>query len=194
MRVLIRLALPLTLSITPCLASAKAPRQKQVSSDTAPTESASARATRLALAEDVGARKETELRATGIGPQAVTTGDASSPERGIATAQPAPERSIAPLSGALEDLVAKQMQRFGGPLDHCVAEAKLRDAHASGDVEVAVRVLGKQATIERISGGDAALGACFSALKTVRFSLPDLAFSWHLSLTSPGDHREMATR
>ena len=115
MRVLIRLALPLaaTLSLMPSLASAKAPRQKQATVDTAPTESASARAARLALADDVGARKETELRATGIGPQAVSTGDASSPERGVAATRVAPERSAQPLSGAMEELVAKQMQRNG---------------------------------------------------------------------------------
>jgi hypothetical protein len=138
----------------------------------------------------------------------VATGDSASPERGPADATAQPVRPSGPLSGALEELVGKQMQRnqaVQAQVDRCLADARTRDAHFS-EVEVTIRVAAKLATLEAQAGTEPALASCLAGVRGLKLSIGDQTFSWHFSTGSPavggrasakagaGDHREMATR
>jgi hypothetical protein len=160
-----------------------------------PTETAAARAARLALADDVGQRKDAELHApvmvNGEVPNADPVGpEHAPPAENNATAQPV--RPAGSLTGALEELVARQLGRnaaVAGQLDRCLGEAKKRDGKLLG-VDVVIKVADKNAAFEAV---DPALNTCLAGVKGLRLSMPDQAFTWHFSL-SPTDHREMATR
>jgi hypothetical protein len=170
-----------------CLLSGVAFAKAKPPKPTAPTESAAARAARLAMAEDVGERKDSALRAPVLTSTAVNTGEAASAGPSDApTAQPA--RPTGPLSGALEELVSRQIERnaaASAQIEKCLAGA------TETTVEVTIHVADKIATIFPV--GENPVGACLAGVHGLRLSLPDQAFSWHFSRGS-ADHREMATR
>jgi len=167
--------------------------------DAAPTESAAARAARLAAADDTGALRGNELHGVAIETTVTTTPDAA--ERGpAANAVAAPVRNDQPLSGALSELVDKRMAQngaFTGLLDGCMNAAKTRNPRLSGVVSIAVHVVGKNASVEVSTMGapttvDPQLVSCLSAVHG-KLSLPDLSFPWQLQLSSTNGG-EMATR
>jgi hypothetical protein len=191
------------LALVPVEGHAKGRTKSAASASSAPVESAAARAARLALAEDVGQRQDADLHAPAMVTTQVATGETGSPERGPADATAQPVRPTGPLSGALEELVAKQLQRnhaVQAQVDQCLSDAKARDPHFS-DVEVTIRVAAKLAILEPAPGTEAALAGCLQGVRGLKLSIGDQAFSWHFSVGSPtaglragaGDHREMAT-
>jgi hypothetical protein len=191
------------LGLVPAAAHAKG-RGKPAATAAAPVESAAARAARLALAEDVGERKDADLHAPAMVTTKVATGDSASPERGPADATAQPVRPTGPLSGALEELVGKQLgrnQAAQAQIDRCLTDGKSRDPHL-GDVEVTIQVAAKVATLSASPGTEPALASCLQGVRGLKLSIGDQAFSWHFSASSPAtslragaaDHREMATR
>jgi len=171
-------------ALLPCAADAR-PANRAKPAVAEPTESAAARALRLALADDTGARRDADLHAPALQNAVVATG-ANSPERGpTSAAAPEPVRPAGPLSGALEELVARQMMRNAGAFDRCVAEAKARDPQLRGEVELTVQVAQRHASAAVMGGAamDAGFSTCVSeSAKTLKLSLPDLSFAWRLAL------------
>jgi hypothetical protein len=168
-----------TSSLAPVLAHAKA-KPKAAPAAEAPTESAAARAARQALAEDTGALRDSNLRAEVVHVDIAT---ANATERAPTLAAEA-QLSTAPLSGALEELVAKQVSRNEAAFDRCVADARTRNPELTGTVELVVNVAGRRATARVATGpADPAFSTCVAqAARTLKLSLPDLAFPWRLTL------------
>lgn len=154
----------------------------------ADAESPAARAARLAAADDTGSLRDAQLH----GPQlsdSVSTGAAI--ERAPASA-PAEAQSTGSLSGALEEVVGRQMERNAAVFDHCVTDAKHRDPSLHGDLAFDVTVAQRKASAIVTTPADAALKACISAgAQTMRVSLPNITFAWHVSL---GKASAVATR
>ena len=135
------------------------------------TESAAARAARLATADDVGEHKDVQVSATMTTTQ-VATGDATDVPPADIGAEPV--RQTGPLSGALEDLVARQLARNPaavGQVDQCLTERKLSGA------DVTIAITNKLAHLT--ASNDAALSACLGKVTTLKISMPDQAFAWH---------------
>ena len=151
----------------------------------APTESAAARAMRLAMAEDTGARRDSDLRAPTLQNAAVANAPEAQ-ERGPNEVPKAAE-TTAPISGVMEELVARQMQRNGAGLDRCVAELRARDPQLRGELTLSVSVAQKRAAAtvaaSSVVHGDASFGECVAeSSKAMRLSLPDLVFPWRVQL------------
>jgi hypothetical protein len=180
----------------PGVAHAKVKSKPAPTTDAAPTESAAARAARLAASDDTGALRGNELHGVAVETTVTATPDAA--ERGPATnAVAAPVRNDQPLSGALSELVDKRMAQngaFTGLLDGCMNAAKTRNPRLSGVVSIAVHVVGKNASVEvsTMGSADPQLVSCLSAVHG-KLSLPDLSFPWQLQLSSTNGG-EMATR
>ncbi len=170
----------------PVAAQAKAkpqrPSEANKTDANEPNESAAARAARLALAEDTGALRNADLRASVVHVD-IATPESNGPERTPSNVAEA-VRPAGPLSGALEALVAKQVSRNESAFDRCVAEARARDPQLAGTVELVVNVAGKHATAQVVSGPtDAAFSTCVvQTAQSLKLSLPDLAFPWKLAL------------
>ena len=148
------------------------------------TESAAARAMRVAMADDTGARRDSDLHAPSLETAVIVTEPATS-ERGPTETQ-ARVVPAGPLSGAMEELVAKQMQRSGGALDRCVTDLRARDPQLRGEIELSVTVVQKKATVamEGATRGDAVFATCVAeSAKTLRVSLPDLQFPWKIAVS-----------
>jgi hypothetical protein len=178
----------------PGVAHAKVKSKPARATDSAPTETAAARAARLAAADDTGSLRDNELHGVAIETNVATPEAAPIVERGPASAD-APVRSDQPLSGALSELVDKRMSQntaFTGSLEGCVTAAKARNPRLSGVVSMLVHVVGKNASVEvaTMASSDAQLASCLAAVHG-KLSLPDLSFPWQLASTSGG---EMATR
>lgn len=166
----------------PLLAQGK--RNKSVEPPTT-TESAAARATRLAMADDTGARRDSDLRAPALQQGLVVEAEAQ--ERGTTGEPVKPPERTGPLSGAMEELIARQMQRSAIGLERCVAELRARDGQLRGDLELTVAVAQKRASATVSSTGtvrgDAAFDGCVTeTMKGVRLSLPDLVFPWRIHI------------
>ena len=178
---LITLSTLALLSAVPVAALAKkAPPAKQDLS--AAGDSAAERAARLAAADDTGSARDGQLRGPSLQNGAIATEANAVEHAPIATV--VVERSTAPLSGALEALVAHQMDRNAPAFDRCVADAKLRNPSLHGEVTLAMTITAKKpsAVVEGASA-DAALASCLvSTASTLRVSLPDLSFPWKVSL------------
>lgn len=185
MRLMILSVFTLGTSLLPAMASARPATRAKAAAE--PTESAAARATRLALADDTGARRDAALHAPALETAVVATGT-NAPERGPSSAAPPePVRPAGPLSGALEELVGRQMSRNAAVFDRCVSEAKARDPRLRGEVELAVQVTERHASAAIVGGAtiDEPFGACVTeGAKGLKLSLPDLRFPWRLSLGS----------
>lgn len=173
------LSLTTAMMALPGLAAAKA---KPAAKAEAPTESAAARAVRLGLAEDTGALRDASLQANVVNVEIVTP-ESTAPER-TPTQVAEVVRSAAPLSGALEALVAKQVARNEAAFDRCVAEARARDPQLRGTIELAVSVQARRASAKVVTGpSDAAFNTCVAqTAQALKLSLPDLAFPWTIAL------------
>ena len=161
------------------LARKPAPAKQDVA---APGDSAAARAARLAAADDTGSVRGGQLRGPALQNGAIAT-EANAVEH-APIAETVVQRSTGPLSGALEALVAHQMERNAPAFDHCVADAKLRDPSLHGEVTLQMTITAKKpSAVVQGANADAALTSCLVATaSTLRVSLPDLSFPWKVSL------------
>jgi hypothetical protein len=145
----------------------------------AETESASARAARLAAADDTGAlRDAAPMVAPTLSRDAVQTGNM--PER-TPVAEQAPQ-STAPLTGALEELKNRQMEHNAPVFDRCVAAAKKKDPQLHGVADLTITVAQRKASLTAQSPNAALTSCLVTSAKTLRVSLPDTTFPWRISL------------
>ncbi len=151
----------------------------------APVESAAARAMRRAMADDTGARRDNDLRAPTL--QTAAAGEVPETQERGPNELPKTAEATAPLSGVMEELIARQMQRNGAGLDRCVAELRARDPQLRGELTISVSVVQKRASAtmagSSVVRGDATFADCAAeSTKTIRLTLPDLVFSWRVQL------------
>jgi len=136
--------------------------------------------------QTTGTTRQAQLRAdlqvTNTGRAATSAPDV---DHGPSALKP---REIAPLSGAMADMVERQMRKNLTSIDSCAAEATQRNPQASGVVNLAVTVSDRKVTAVAAADDtvkDAALTECLTkAAHAWTFSLKSAEFTWPVSLKS----------
>jgi hypothetical protein len=129
--------------------------------------------------DDVGTLRAAELPAP-TPPVGLRPVEAPEREHGPIAA-PVLTAPAGPISGALEEVIARQMRKNAGAIERCVALAVSRNPQATGDVELQVRWArhAAEATIGGDSVGDADLDRCLKdAARTFKLSLDEATFPW----------------
>jgi hypothetical protein len=144
-----------------------------------------ARAERHDALQTTGTTRTAQLRAdlqvTNTGRAATSAADV---DHGPSALKP---RDAGPLSGAMADMVERQMRKNVGSIDTCAAEATQRNPQAAGTINLAVVVSDRKVTTVAAADDtvkDAALTECLTkAAHAWTFSLKSAEFTWPVSLT-----------
>lgn len=91
--------------------------------------------------DETGKTRPIQIQAPEVGKASARTTDAPDVERGPLGEAPPPRLDAAPLSGALADVVERQMRRNQASIDTCLLEEVLRNPTASGQVTLNIEVV-----------------------------------------------------
>jgi hypothetical protein len=180
MRMHIRLVMTLGIPLLVTGAAEARPKKKTA----APSESAEARAARLASPDDTGTlRMAGPARLELAGASVQVSGDAA--EHKATANEELPVRAPGPLSGALEELVARQMRTNEAAFASCAADAAIRGAVRGDRIGLIIQATGRHAEARLVDATqvDSFTAACFrSAARGLRVSLPNFAYAWEVAV------------
>jgi hypothetical protein len=135
---------------------------------------------------DTGSHRDIHMAAPTVKDVGATQGTLV--ERG-AGEDPAQARAndFKPVSGVTEELAARQMRKYQGAIDACVADAKKRAPNAAGTLTLTVLVGERKVSFADVEGNynDAALDKCLvSSAEKWTFSLSHASFH-HVVVLAP---------
>jgi hypothetical protein len=134
---------------------------------------------------DTGTTRAAQLRTMDVSAGAAATTDAPDRERNV-TATPAQPRATAPLSGALQAMLERQMRKNQPAIDSCVAEELQRNPKSAGDVTLAVTIAERKVSAASVvTDGVNSAGLRDCLLKSARawqFSTKGADFTWPVTV------------